>query len=51
MFVKTPFEGISAQLKDEIIRDAENETREVLYYDGKWYIDYVRIRFRAVKEK
>ncbi len=51
MFVKVPFEGISAQLKDEIIWDAEAETKEALYHDGKWYIDYIRIRFRAVKEK
>ena len=51
MFVTAPFKGISESQKEEIIQEAEKETREKLYRDGKWYIDYVRIRFRAVKER
>ena len=32
-----------------LIEEAEAESKEKLYHDGSWYIDYVRIRFRAVK--
>lgn len=49
MFDKAPFEGMDEALKDEIIEEAEAESKEKLYHDGSWYIDYVRIRFRAVK--
>ena len=49
MFDKAPFEGMDEGLKSEIIEEAEAETKEKLYHDGSWYIDYVRIRFRAVK--
>lgn len=49
MFDKAPFEGMDEALKDEIIAEAEAESKEKLYHDGSWYIDYVRIRFRAVK--
>lgn len=49
MFNKAPFEGMEEGLKNEIIDEAKNQVRPVLYHDGSWYIDYVRIRFRAVK--
>lgn len=50
MFVKAPFENMNEETKNEIIQ----ETKEILapklqLEDGKWYIDYVRIRIRARK--
>lgn len=49
MFVKKPFEGMSEAEKEEIVKEAEEQLRSVLCPDGTWFIDYVRIRFRAVK--
>lgn len=49
MFVKTPFEGMDRAIADEIIEEAEDILRPVLCKEGKWYIDYVRIRLKAVK--
>ena len=49
MFVKTPFEGISEEEKEEILRAAVRRLRLVLYKDGTWYCDYVRLRMKAVK--
>ena len=49
MFNKKPFEGMGASLQEEIIRAAERKLRPVLYRDGHWFIDYVRIRMRARK--
>lgn len=49
MFVKTPFQGISPALAEEIICSAASELKGVLYHDGNWYADYVRIRCKAVK--
>ena len=50
MFVKKPFEGMEETLKSEILKEAEDKLRSRLYIDGKWYIDYVRIRVKAVRE-
>lgn len=50
MFVKTPFENMDADEKNSILAEAEQALREVLFRDGKWYIDYVRIRLRARKQ-
>ncbi len=36
-------------LRDEIIREVEEELRPLLYGDGGWSADYVRLRFIAVK--
>lgn len=49
MFVKEPFRGVDTELAGTIIAQAVERLRETLYVDGKWYIDYVRIRFRARK--
>lgn len=49
MFVKEPFRGIPDARKQEIIRQAVERLRTVLYQDGHWIVDYVRIRFRAVR--
>jgi len=51
MFDKYPFEGIDDKTKDEIIAECEDATKPMLYEDGKWHVDYVRIRFRAEKRK
>lgn len=47
MFVKTPFLGMDPGTKDAILREANEKLEPVLHQDGKWIIDYVRIRFRA----
>lgn len=49
MFVKAPFEGLGPSLAEEIIRSAVTELKSVLYRDGNWYADYVRLRCKAVK--
>lgn len=51
MFVKKPFEGIDKDIQNEIICEAVNRLKSVLYINGEWIVDYVRIRFRAVKNK
>ncbi len=48
MFVKTPFEGISDPVKEEIIRETTEELKDRLYQNGRWIVDYVRIRIKAV---
>lgn len=49
MFVTKPFEGMDEKTKQKILQDTENTLKETLLIDGKWYIDYVRIRIRARK--
>lgn len=49
MFDKEPFAGIEDSLKEEIILLAEQRLKEKLYKDNTWFVDYVRIRMRAVK--
>lgn len=49
MFIKKPFEGIGEDLKNKIIQETVEELKNILYKDGKWYIDYVRIRIKARK--
>ena len=49
MFVKKPFEGLEPALGDEILRAAAEELRPALVRDGKWFVDYVRIRMKARK--
>lgn len=48
-FVKKPFEGIEVSIKQEILKETEEKLKDRLYIDGKWYIDYVRIRIKAVR--
>jgi len=50
MFDTAPFEGLEEKVKEEVIAQAVRELRQTLYRDGAWYVDYVRIRFRARKE-
>ena len=49
MFDKKPFEGMDPVMMQEIIDETVDELRSKLFVDGKWIVDYVRIRFRAVK--
>ncbi|MCI9141099.1 MAG: methyltransferase domain-containing protein [Lachnospiraceae bacterium] len=49
MFVTKPFEGMDEKVKNDILQETENTLYERLFLDGKWYIDYVRIRIRARK--
>ncbi len=50
MFVRTPFEAVSAPEHREAIKSRAVEAlRPVLYKDGKWYADYVRLRMKAYK--
>ncbi len=49
MFVKKPFEGVEAEMKDSILEETKTILKDKLFIDGKWYIDYVRIRIRARK--
>lgn len=49
MFLDSAFEGIKIDIKNEIIAHAVDLCRPKLYKDGKWYIDYVRIRMKATK--
>lgn len=50
MFVKTPFSVIGNEdEKDAVIDRAVESLRNVLYRDGKWYADYVRIRMKAIR--
>lgn len=51
MFDKAPFAGVSEELQETIIREAVETLRPVLYHDACWYVDYVRIRIKAVKEE
>ena len=50
MFVTKPFEGITETLQNEIKYSAQEALKDELFIDGKWYIDYVRIRIRARKK-
>lgn len=47
MFVKKPFEGLSQTLTEEILDETEASLKDTLFKNGKWFIDYVRIRVKA----
>lgn len=49
MFVTKPFEGMEENIKSEILTATEHALKDKLFIDGKWFIDYVRIRIRARK--
>lgn len=50
MFVTQPFDGLDLSMAQEIIAEAADELRPVLYDGTDWTIDYVRIRFKAEKQ-
>lgn len=49
MFIVQPFKGLDKSLKDEIILETVQNVKPILYKDGIWYVDYVRIRLKAQK--
>lgn len=49
MFKMLPFEGLDKVVQEHIIQCVVDELRPVLYKDGTWYADYVRIRIKAIK--
>lgn len=50
MFVKAPFAVIGDESqKKAVIDQAVDRLRAVLYKEGKWHADYVRIRMKAIK--
>ena len=51
MFVKTPFLCMDDSLKKEIIWETIEKLRDTLWQQDHWFVDYVRIRFRAVRVK
>ncbi|MGN0071771.1 MAG: class I SAM-dependent methyltransferase [Atopobiaceae bacterium] len=50
MFVKVPFEGIDPERAERIKQHAVNSLRPILFKDGRWYADYVRIRMKTLKQ-
>lgn len=50
MFITQPFAGVSESVKKDILTQAEKTLMPVLYQDNAWFIDYVRIRIKAVKQ-
>lgn len=52
MFNKTPFLIIEdIALREKTLEKAVNSLTDVLYIEGKWYADYVRIKMKAIKEQ
>ena len=51
MFDKVPFREMDVDMQDTILSEAEEDLRDTLFHDGAWFVDYVRIRIRAIKEK
>ena len=49
MFVTQPFQNLDKELTDKIITEAVQNLKPILYEDGIWYADYVRIRIKAQK--
>lgn len=50
MFLGAAFSGVDRDVKDLIMTRVGELCKPKLYAGGKWYIDYVRIRMKAVKE-
>lgn len=49
MFDRQPFEGLDEQVSAEIMEAAVSKLHPVLYRDGAWVADYVRIRIKAIR--
>lgn len=50
MFAKNFFAGVSSNDKSKILELIQEDLRPELFYDGKWYADYKRLRIVAIKE-
>jgi trans-aconitate methyltransferase len=51
MFASAYFEGIEQAEKQQILKEVTDILEPDYNKDGDWYIDYVRLRFVAVKEQ
>lgn len=49
MFLSGAFDGVNDETKKAIISQTVELCRPKLYVNGKWYVDYVRIRMKAIK--
>jgi len=49
MFVKKPFEDMGKDEAEEILNETCQDLESKLFHDGKWFVDYVRIRIKAGK--
>lgn len=50
MFIKTPFDAVTnPKDRDNIVKLAVDHLKPLLYNNGQWYADYVRIRMKAYK--
>lgn len=47
MFCKKAFENINKDDAEILMNEAVENARNVLFHDGAWYVDYVRIRLKA----
>ena len=50
MFDKQAFRTVDANTENEILSEAEQSLNGILFNNGSWHIDYVRIRLKAIKE-
>ena len=50
MFGGQLLDGVPADLREQVSRDAAERCRPTLYRDGRWVADYVRLRFVAIRE-
>lgn len=48
--MRRSFEGIRKSTAEQIIRDTVEALRDSLYYEGTWYVDYVRLRCKALRD-
>lgn len=48
-FQQGAFAGMLDAARDEIIAEVLDEIRSQLFVDGTWYVDYVRLRMKAIK--
>ena len=51
MFAASMFEGVSIETKEEILTAVDKNLRAVLFKNGEWVADYMRIRVMGVKER
>ena len=49
MFVTSAFNGVAARDKEQIVQRAAELCRPLLFKNGVWYVDYVRLLMKAVK--
>ena len=42
---------MDTNVQDAIIFEAEQDLQDILFHDEAWFVDYVRIRIKAIKEK